>query len=186
MFSHTGFGSKPKTSRFSDSQREVLLHLSREKNLDSEKNLRKKRDDGPPLSLVAGSKTKGGPSAYKSLLAGTAKFQLPTSLKMKFSTTPLLRGDIGDGFSEVPAVTVKILGAILSLAIRVILRFTQDDGAVLPRSLVVTLGILNANLHVLRVVGRHFAFSDREAAIASSHLYAVIGDAQTNREAKSL
>lgn len=57
---YTGFGLKPKTSRFSDSQREVLLHLSREKNLDSEKNLRKKRDDGPPLSLVAGSKRKVG------------------------------------------------------------------------------------------------------------------------------
>jgi hypothetical protein len=104
---------------------------------------------------------------------------------MKFSTTPVLGSDIGDGFSEVPAVTVKILNVVLSLAVRVILRFTQDDGAVLPRSLAMTLGVFNANLNVLRVVGRRHAFSNREAAIASSHLYAVIGDAKPHGEAKS-
>ena len=112
--------------------------------------------------------------------------QLPTSLQMKFSTTPLFGSDIGDGFGEVPAVTVKILDIVLSLAIRMILRFTQDDGAVLPCSLAMTLGVFNANLNVLRVVGRRHAFSDREAAIASSHLYAVIRDAKTDSEAKSL
>ena len=105
---------------------------------------------------------------------------------MKFSATPFLGRDVGDGFSEVPAVTVKILDVVLSLAVRMILGFTQDDGAVLPRSLAVTLGIFSANLNVLRVVGRRLAFGDSEAAIASSHLYAVIGDAQTDGEAKSL
>jgi len=88
-------------------------------------------------------------------------------------------------FSEVPAVTVKILDVVLPLAVRMILRFTQDDRAVLPRSLIVTLGIFNANLNVLRVVGRHVALGDRKATIASTHLYTVIGDAQTDAEPKS-
>src|SRR5215475_6715121 len=104
---------------------------------------------------------------------------------MKLPATPFLRSDIGDGFGEVPAVTVKILSVVLAFAIRMILRFAQDGGAVLPRSLAVTLGIFNANLNVLRVVGRHLAFGDREAAIAGSHLDAVVRNAQTNSETKS-
>ena len=66
-----------------------------------------------------------------------------------------------------------------------VLRFTQDNNAVLPRAFAMSLGIFNADLNVLRVVGCHRAFGDSEAAIARSHLYAVIGDAKTHSEAKS-
>src|SRR5882724_4088906 len=104
---------------------------------------------------------------------------------MKRTATPFLGSDIGDGFGKVPAVTVKILGVVLAFAVGMILRFTQDDGAVLPRAFAVALGIFNANLNVLRVVGRHLAFGDSETAITSSHLYAVIGDAKTDCEAKN-
>jgi hypothetical protein len=38
----------------------------------------------------------------------------------------------------------------------------------------------------VRVVGYHVAFGDGQAAIAGFHLDSVIGDAQTNDEAKSL
>jgi hypothetical protein len=118
-------------------------------------------------------------------LGNAGRFELPISLKMKRTATPLLGSDIGDGFGEVPAVTVKILGVVLAFAVGMILRFTQDNSAVLLRALAVTLGIFNADLNVLRVVGGYFAFGDGEAAIASLHLYAVIGDAKTNSEAKS-
>ena len=131
--------------------------------------------------MVASSREAGNPRTMPLRWRRTS-----ASLNMKFSTTPLLGSDIGDGFSEVPAMTVKILDVVLSLAVRMILRFTKDNGAVLPRSLAVTFGIFNANLNVLRVVGRRFAFSDREAAIASSHLYAVIADPKSDGEAKSL
>jgi hypothetical protein len=104
---------------------------------------------------------------------------------MNRAATPFLWSDIGDGFGEVPAVTVKILRVVLAFAVGMILRFSQDNGAVLPRSLAVTLGIFNANLNGVRVVGCHRAFGDSKAAIASSHLYAVIGDAKTDSEAKS-
>jgi hypothetical protein len=83
---------------------------------------------------------------------------------MKLPATPFLRSDIGDGFGEVPAVTVKILSVVLALAIRMVLRFTQDSRAILSRPLAVTLGIFDANLNVLRVVGRHIALGDRKAA----------------------
>src|SRR5882757_8367546 len=99
---------------------------------------------------------------------------------MKRTATPLLGSDIGDGFGEVPSVTVKILGIVLAFAIGMVLGFRQDNDTVLPRSLTVTFGIFNANLNVLRVVGRYRAFGDSEAAIASLHLYAVIGDAKTD------
>src|SRR5882762_11283660 len=119
-------------------------------------------------------------------MARTACFELPTSLKMKLPATPFLGSDIGDGFGKVPAVTVKILSIVLAFAVGMILRLRQDDGAILSRSLAVHLGIFNANLNVLRVIGCHLAFGDSEAAIASSHLYTVIGDAKSDSESKSL
>jgi len=69
---------------------------------------------------------------------------------------------------------------------RVGLGFRQDDGTVLARSLAVTLSIFDANLNDVRVVGYHIAFGNGEAAIAGFHLDAVIGDAETDGEAKSL
>lgn len=66
---------------------------------------------------------------------------------MKRTAAPLFGSNIGDGFSEVPAVAVKILSIVLALAIRLILGFRQDDGAVLSRALAVTQGICDANLN---------------------------------------
>jgi len=83
-------------------------------------------------------------------------------------------------------VAVEILGVVLAFAVGMVLGFSQDEGAVLPRPPAVSIGIFNADLNVLRVVRRDRAFGDGEAAIASPHLYAVIGDAKADGEAKSL
>jgi hypothetical protein len=48
------------------------------------------------------------------------------------------------------------------------------------------LGIFDAYLNVLRVVGRHIALGDRKAALASPHLYPVIGDAKPDSKTESL
>jgi hypothetical protein len=83
-------------------------------------------------------------------------------------------------------MAAKVLSVILALAIGLVFRFRQDDGTVLSRSLAVPLSIFDANLNDVRVVGYHVAFGDSEAAIASLHLDAVIGDAETDGEGKSL
>jgi hypothetical protein len=108
------------------------------------------------------------------------------SLKMKCATAPFFGSDIGDGFGEVPAVAAKVLSVVLALAIGLVLGFRQDDGTILSRSLAVTLSIFDANLNDVRVVGYHVAFGDGEAAITGFHLDAVIGDAETDAEAKGL
>ena len=105
---------------------------------------------------------------------------------MKCTVTPLFGGDVGDGFGEVPEVAVKILSVVLALAIGVILRFSQDDGSVLARAFAVTVGIFDTNLNDVRIVGRYISFGDGEAALAGFHLDAVIGNAETDGEAKSL
>jgi len=74
----------------------------------------------------------------------------------------------------------------LALAIGLVLGFSQDDGTVPPRALAVTFSIFEADLNYVRIVGHHVAFGDREAAIAGFHLDAVIGDAKTDSEPKSL
>src|ERR1051325_7783865 len=104
---------------------------------------------------------------------------------MKLPAAPFLGSDIGDSFGEVPAVTVKIQRVVLPLAIRMVLRFTQNSCTILSRTFTMTLGIFNPHLHMLRIVRNHRAFSDSEAALASAHLYAVIGDAKPHCEAKS-
>jgi hypothetical protein len=105
---------------------------------------------------------------------------------MKCAVTPLFRSDIGDGFGEVPAVAVKVLSVVLALAIGLILRFSQDDGSIQPRAFAVTIGTFDTNLNDVRTVGRHISFGDGQAAVAGFHLNAVIGDAETDSEAKSL
>ena len=95
-------------------------------------------------SLRVGAVVVGAPSLFCQ-----PDFNFQPSLQMKLPATPLIRSDIGDGFGEVPAVTVKILSIVLALTIRMVLRLTQNDGAILPRSLAVPLGIFNANLNVL-------------------------------------
>ena len=73
---------------------------------------------------------------------------------MKRTAAPFFRSDIGDSFGEVPAVAVKVLSVVLALAVGLLLRFGQDDGSILSRALAVTLGIFDANLNDVRIVGR--------------------------------
>ncbi len=105
---------------------------------------------------------------------------------MKCTAAPFLGSDIGDGFGEVPAVAAKVLSVVLALSIGLVLRFTKDDGTVPSRTLAVTLSIFDANLNDVRIVGYHIAFGDGEAAVAGFHLDAVVGDAKTDSEGKSL
>jgi hypothetical protein len=74
----------------------------------------------------------------------------------------------------------------LALAIGLIFRLRQDGGSVLPRALAVPRGIFDTNLNQVRIVGRRISFGDGEAALTRFHLDAVIGDAETDGEAKSL
>ena len=105
---------------------------------------------------------------------------------MKGTVAPFLGSDIGDGFCKVPAMAVKVLSVVLALSIGLVLRFGEDDGTVRPRARAMTLCIFDANLHDVTIVGHHIAFSNGEAAVARFHLDAVIGNAKTDREAKSL
>src|ERR1051325_5344247 len=105
---------------------------------------------------------------------------------MKFTAAPFFRSDVGDGFREVPAVAVKILGIVLTLAVRMLFRFRQNEGTVLARSLAVAVRIFDTYLNHLGLIRRNLSFGDREAALAGLHLDAVIADAQTHRETKSL
>lgn len=106
------------------------------------------------------------------------------SFKMKCTTAPFFGSDIGDGLREVPAVAAKVLRVVLALAIGLVFGFCQDGGTILSRSLAVPLGIFDANLNNVRVVGYRAAFGDGEAAVPHSHLDAVICDAETDGEAK--
>ena len=105
---------------------------------------------------------------------------------MKCTTAPFFGSDIGDGFGEVPVVAVKVLSIVLALAIGLLLRFGQDDGSVLSRALAVALSIFDANLDDVLIVRRHISFGDGKAALTGIHLDAVIGDAETDGEAKGL
>ena len=105
---------------------------------------------------------------------------------MKCTTAPFFGSDIGYGFGKIPAVAVKILSVVLALAIRLLLRFSQDDGSILSCAVAVTFSIFDANLNDVRIVGRHISFGDGDAALASFHLDAMIRNAETDGEAKSL
>lgn len=105
---------------------------------------------------------------------------------MKCTTAPFLGSNIGDGFGEVPTVPIEILCVVLALSIGLVLGFSQDDGTILPGALGVTFSIFDADLNYVRIIGHHVAFGDREAAVTRFHLYAVIGNAKTDSEPKSL
>jgi hypothetical protein len=82
------------------------------------------------------------------LLFGTLDIQGAIgSLNMKRTATPFFRGDVGDSLSEVPAVAIEILSIVLALPVRVVCRFGEDDGSILPRALTVTVGVLDADLN---------------------------------------
>jgi len=140
------------------------------------------------LSLTGRYTHRGVLSCYGdiSTVADWRLFQRSDSFKMKCSAAPFLGSDISYGFGEVPAVTVKILSVVLALSIGLVLRFSQDDGTVPSRAFAVTLSIFDANLNDVGIVGYHTAFGDGEAAVAGFHLDAVIGDAKTDSEGKSL
>ena len=108
------------------------------------------------------------------------------SLKVKCTAAPIFWSDIGDGFGEVPTVAVKVLSIVLPLAIEMVLGFGQDGGTIVPRALAVAFSIFDANLNDMRMIGHHVAFGDGKAAITGLHLDAVIGNAETDDEAKSL
>src|SRR3954471_2828134 len=99
---------------------------------------------------------------------------------MKRAAAPFLRSDVGNRLGEVPAMAIKVLGIILALAVGMVLRLGQDEGAVLPCALAMPFGILDPNLDDVRVVWRHRAFGDGEAAVPGFHLNAVIGDAEAD------
>jgi hypothetical protein len=105
---------------------------------------------------------------------------------MKGAATPFFRCDVGNGFGEIPSVATKVTSVVLALAIRLILGFSQDNGAILPRALAVGFGIFDPDLNDVRVVRRGAAFSNREAALANLHLDMVVRDTKTNGEAKGL
>jgi hypothetical protein len=105
---------------------------------------------------------------------------------MKRTVAPFLGSDISNGFGEVPAVAAKVLSVVLALSIGLVLRFSQDDGTVHPRSRAVTPSIFNANLDDVTIVGHHIAFGNGEATVPGFHLDAVIGDAKTDSETKGL
>jgi hypothetical protein len=108
------------------------------------------------------------------------------SFEVKCTAAPFFGSDIGDGFGEVPTVAVKVLSVILALSVGLVLGFRKDDGAGVSRSFAVTRSIFDANLNDVRVVRYYGAFRDGEAAFAGLHLNSVIGNAQTDGEAKSL
>ena len=116
----------------------------------------------------------------------TVAFSETDSFKMKCTAAPFFGSDIGYGFVIIPEVAVKILSVVLALAIRLLLRFSQDDGSILSCAVAVTFSIFDANLNDVRVVGRHISFGDGEATLPGFHLDAVISDAETDGEAKSL
>ena len=105
---------------------------------------------------------------------------------MKCAIAPFFGSDIGDGFSEVPAMSIKILSIVLALPVGMIFGFSEDVGAILPRALAVTLRIFDADLNGMRIVRRNVSFRNGEAALTDLHLDAVIGDTQTDGEAKGL
>lgn len=106
-------------------------------------------------------------------------------LKMKCTATPLFGSDIGDGFGEVPAMAVEVLNIVLALPIGMFCRFAQDGGPVPPCAFAVCNSIFDAHLNALRMVGRHTSFADRDAALPRFHLDPVIGNTETDGEAKS-
>src|SRR4051812_42135945 len=109
-----------------------------------------------------------------------------SSLEMKRPATPFFRRDVRDRFGEVPAVATKVLRIVLALAIGVVCRLGEGDGSMLPRTLAVTLRILDADLNDMCVVRGDRALRDGEAAVSGFHLDAVIRDTQADTKAERL
>ena len=61
---------------------------------------------------------------------------------------PIARIDIADGLREGPVVAGKVLDGILTLAVRIILRFTDDFRAVLARVFAMHVHILDSHQRI--------------------------------------
>ena len=105
-----------------------------------------------------------------------ASFARNPLFQMELPATPRFRSNIGDGFGEIPAMPVKILGIVLALSIRMPHRFAQNDGPVPSRAFAVADGIFNSYLHTLRMVGHYISFANGKAALPGFHLDTVIGN----------
>ena len=105
---------------------------------------------------------------------------------MKLTAAPFFRSNIGNGFSEVPAVAIKVLCVVLTLAVGLVFGLRQNDGSILSRAFAVRFRVLNADLYAVGIVWYDGAFRNREAAVAGFHLNAMIGDTQPHTEAKRL
>lgn len=108
------------------------------------------------------------------------------SFKMKRAVAPFFGCDISDCFSKIPVVPIEITGIVLTFAIRMLGRFSQNGCAVLPRTLAVAISILNSDLNNVRFLGGQIAFCDGEAPVSRFHLDAMVGDAQTYTEVEGL
>ncbi len=109
-----------------------------------------------------------------------------TSLEVEGAAAPFFWSNVGNGFSEVPAVAPEVLSVVLALAIGLVLRFSQDDSPAPPRALAVALGMFDPDLNDVRVVRCRAAFGNGETAVTRLHLDAVVRDAKTNGEAKGV
>src|SRR6185437_15445804 len=66
-------------------------------------------------------------------------------LQVNRCAAPVFRGDVGDGLRERPDVAAGVHDAVLPLAKGVALRRPRDVRAVLPRALVVAVGVSDPN-----------------------------------------
>src|SRR5215475_203608 len=98
------------------------------------------------------------------------------------SATPFEWVNVGDRLSEIPAMAEEVLHVVLALAVHMIGRFGEDDSTVLAGAGTVAVGILNADLRDMGVLGDDDAFGNGEASLAGSHLNAMVGDAKANRK----
>lgn len=112
--------------------------------------------------------------------------QVEAMLQVHRRAAPTLWLNIRYRFSEIPSVSIEILCVVLALAISVLLRLRKDVGAGQPRALTVSQRVVDPYLNDARMVRRHTALGDGEAALAGAHLDAMIRDPQTHRKAKSV
>jgi len=99
---------------------------------------------------------------------------------------PGLRVYIRERFREVPSVSVKVLCAVLTLAVEVIRRFRQDPGAGRSRAFAVSRRIFDSYLHNDGAIRRKVPLGDCEAPLTGEHLDTMIANTQAHTEAEGL
>src|SRR6516165_9337286 len=83
-------------------------------------------------------------------------------------------------------MAVEVPRVVLALAVHVVRRFGEDNRTGFAGALAVAMSVLDAHLDEGRAIWRYVALSDREAALARSHLDAVVGDPETHGEPERL